>query len=217
MTQISAALRALILQIACLFRWIVCIVRRLFGSSPPQNEIAFQMAECIYGWNAAYRIADQGGCDLRITIRIRLNPDADVTQQEIANLIATWEQGIEQRWTGVFPLSRVCGACGCQNYNVSFDAQFVDSAQHHTVRVRRGPARSNMLTWDTTDGAGTAAHEFGHMLGFIDEYPDSNCPNRTVTSDNSIMQTTAGDPRERHYVPFAGWITDFTCCSYEVA
>jgi len=191
---------------------IICLIRRLFAP----NERSFSVSECIYGWTAAYRIVD-GDCVLQITVRIRLNPDADVTAAEIAALQAVWEPGIEARWSNRFTVNRSSGDCGCSSYPVRFDVQFVNSSQHHTVRVRRGPARSNMTTWDTADDAGAASHEFGHMLGLADEYADANCPNRVVATDNSIMRTNTGDTMNRHYQAFAAWLSNRTCCGFVVA
>jgi hypothetical protein len=192
-------------------RWLICFIRRLFARS----EVSFQASECIYGWQAAYAIAETA-CTLQVTVRIRLNPDADVTAAELAGLQATWEQGIEQRWSNRFEIIRSSGDCACSRYAVTFDVQFVTSNEHHTVRVRRGPARSNMTTWDTADDAGAASHEFGHMLGLPDEYADPSCPDRVVATDNSIMRTNGGDPMNRHYQPLAVWISNRTCCNYSV-
>lgn len=199
------------------WRWLRCQICRLIGRLRFRNEIGEQIAECIYGWSSGYRIEDVGDCTVRITVRIQLNPDPDVTADEIATLRLTWEQGIEDTWSNRFQLVKTAGNCVCcPAYSVEIDVQFVDSSPHHVVRVRTGPARSNMTTWDTADSGGTAAHEFGHMLGFPDEYPDDNCPDRVVTTDGSIMRSTAGSVRPRHYEPFARWISGRTCCVYAV-
>ena len=201
-----------------IFKKLWCIIYRLVASLFTSNNVSVDNAECIYEWKSAYRIEDAGDCTLVITVRIRLNPDADVTAAELDDLRDTWEQGIQNRWSDRFKLNRTGGICDCcEEYTVKFDAQFVDSSEHHVVRVRQGPARSNMTTWDTDDDTGTAAHEFGHMLGHPDEYADPNCPDRVVTNDGSIMRSTTGDPRQRHYAPFAQWISRRVCCQYTVS
>jgi hypothetical protein len=53
------------------------------------------------------------------------------------------------------------------------------------------------------------------MFGNVDEYTDSNCPNRNVTSDGSIMQNSqSGTVKVRHYESFQRWVTNRTCCTY---
>ncbi len=94
------------------------------------------------------------------------------------------------------------------------NVEFVENNEHHTVRVRSGSGRANMTNWFVTDSGATAAHEAGHMFGNVDEYVDSNCPGRTVTSDNSLMQTLAGVVKGRHYQSFARWLSNRTCCTY---
>ncbi len=197
---------------------IICVVIAIlicFPSLFSANEKSYDMEECIYGWNVAYRI-EGTKCNLEITVRIRLNPDAGVTNTNLNAQSQIWETAIESTWSNQFQLQRSDGECNCVNYTVSFNVEFVNSNEHHVVRIRTGSGRENMTNWYITTTGGTASHEFGHMIGFPDEYTAPECPDRNVTSDNSIMQTTIGAPRERHYEPFAEWISNRTCCKYEV-
>jgi hypothetical protein len=206
------------------------ILKLLYG----QPEVSYETRECIYRWDVRYRVdlvtlnrATQRAaavreplapCAVVITVRIRLEPDPDVSAAELAALRPIWEQGIQSRWSNRFIIRRIRGECLCAHYAVRFDVHFVDSGEHQTVQVRRGPARSNMTTWDTEDGADQAAHEFGHMLGHADEYPDENCPDRTLYTDNSVMRGSqiSGYPQFRHYqqVAIAAWVR--TCCEHVV-
>lgn len=149
-------------------------------------EISRSVTECIYGWTAAYR---QEGT--HIIVRIRLNPDNNVTNQEIQNLQNIWENGIETKWGNRFACCCDAGASStldCSNWrSLTFDVQWVTDNPHHTVRVRRGPERSNMLTWDTSDTGDVASHEFGHMLGLVDEYTDPQCPGRSPVNTGTVM------------------------------
>jgi len=54
-----------------------------------------------------------------------------------------------------------------------------------------------MLTWDTNDSGDVASHEFGHMLGLVDEYPDPNCPNRSPVNTGTVMDDNT-EVVERH-------------------
>ena len=160
----------------------------------PTHDISFSVSECVYGWTAAYQ---QRGT--AITVRIRLNPDRDVTAAEMTTLRTTWRTGIENKWSNRFGCcsGRDCsGQCALQ-----FRVEWVTSGQHHSVRVRRGPGRSNMGMWHTTDSGDVASHEFGHMLGHPDEYTDSACPGRSPVNTGNVMDDTS-EVVERLCEPF---------------
>ena len=201
----------LVTEIACPL-W--CLLRRLAAPA----EMRLPRSECIYGWTAAYRVDEDGReCALRVTVRIRLIPDAGVAAADLAAARTRWESAIEAAWPGGIGLARRDAegpSCPCETYRVAVDVRFVETGEHHAVRVRSGAGRANMTTWFVTDSGGTAAHEVGHMLGNPDEYADANCPSRTVTGDNSLMQTTAGTVKVRHLADLATWVGNRTCCSY---
>jgi len=149
-------------------------------------EVSRSVSECVYGWTAAYR---QEGT--HIVVRIQLNPDDDVTDAEVATLRNLWETGIQNKWSSHFACCCESGAKTTADSNnwrsLTFDVQFVTTSPHHTVRIRRGPMRTNMTTWDTSDTGDVASHEFGHMLGLPDEYADANCPNRSPVNTATVM------------------------------
>lgn len=191
---------------------ISCYLRRLLAPT----EFSEARSECIYGWTSAYRAEfDPRECVLTITLRIRLVPDSDVSVADIATVRARWEPAIEGAWSGAFPLVRTDGSCSCEQVRVVVDVQWVDSGEHHTVAVHAGSGRADMTNWYVNSTGGTAAHEAGHMFGNVDEYADSNCPDRTVTSDGSIMQSSArGSVLARHLESFQRWQSNRTCCTY---
>lgn len=181
------------------------------------NEQSFHMENCGYGWDAAYRIEDYK-CELHITIRIKLDAQSGVSQTDLNSCSQTWKSQIESTWSNQFQIGKSSGVCNCEAYSVDFSVDYVESDEHHTVKVHNGTGRANMTNWYINGGCeDAAAHEFGHMLGFLDEYPDPNCPDRDVT-DNSIMKhSSSGTPQIRHYEPFAEWISRRSCCTYEVS
>jgi hypothetical protein len=157
------------------------------GPCPYTGERRFSVFECIYGWIAAF----YQQCTA-VTVRIRLVPDAGITDVQLAALRATWEAGIVNKWSGHF----VCvGPYG--NSSITFAVQWVDANPHHTVRVRVGPARSDMTTWDTNDTGDVAAHEFGHMIGNPDEYADAACPSRNPVNTGTVMDNNTGAALQR--------------------
>ena len=52
-----------------------------------------------------------------------------------------------------------------------------------------------------------AVHEFGHMLGLRDEYPSARNPARTWVNDAPSVMHSGEMVRDRHYAPFAHWLT----------
>lgn len=192
---------------------LACIVPRLLAP----NEFSESRSECTYGWTSAYRAEfDPRQCILRITLRIRLVAQARVSAADITAVQARWEPTIEQAWSGQFPLVRSDGSCICERYAVTCDVQFVTSGEHHVVNVLAGSGRADMANWYVNSTGGTAAHESGHMFGNADEYVDSNCPNRSITNDGSVMQNSqTGTVRPRHYGGFARWVSRQTCCTYQ--
>jgi hypothetical protein len=170
--------------------------------APSANEVSHSESECIYSWTAAY---EQRGAN--ITVRIQLNKDANVTDAELAAAQARWQPGIRNKWSGHF------GCCddpaattgkGCpQACTLMFDVQWVTSNAHHVVAVHRGPGRADMLNWFHDDIGDDAAHEFGHMLGNHDEYPDPACPNRSPVNTGTVMAVVSGPVVQRQ--------VDFLC------
>lgn len=172
------------------------------GAVGPTHDVSFSMSECIYGWTAAY---EQRGTT--ITVRIRLMPDAGITAATMATLRTRWQNGIESKWSNRFGCctGRGCSG-GCQ---LQFRVEWVTTGEHHAVRVRPGPAGTNMTTWDTSDSGDVASHEFGHMLGHPDEYSSSTCPSRSPVNTGTVMDDNTEVVR-RLCVPFCDRIAQET-------
>jgi hypothetical protein len=144
------------------------------------QEIGYDWNECQYAGRAAYLQTGH-----RIQVRITLNPDDDVTGPEMDDLRDRWRDGIVEKWSNQFAC---CTAPECATRrNLTFEVLWDAPTPHHTVRVRRGPARSNQSTWDTEDTGDVASHEFGHMLGHPDEYEDGACPDRDPVGTGTVM------------------------------
>lgn len=149
-------------------------------------EVAFPVSECIYFWTAAY--FRKGNT---IVVRIKLEPQYPISDDALAELKARWRDGIRAKWHDKYP-------CPPNSDNLQFDVEFVETGWHHTVKIRRGPHRSNMLEWDDADDGHAASHEYGHMLGLPDEYSDAKrCPSRSPVGTGTVMEDNSAPVNER--------------------
>jgi hypothetical protein len=159
-----------------------------------RQQHSFAVKECVYGWTAAF---EQEWSHIRI--RIRLNPDSDISAKTMSTLRTTWADGFRTTWSNRWG----CGHAGERLCPLTFELQWVGSNQHHTVRVRSGSFRSDMTTWDTADTGGVAAHEGGHMLGHVDEYSDSECDDRSPVNTGTVMDNDSNNVPARLMTRFA--------------
>jgi hypothetical protein len=160
-----------------------------------RQQHSFAMTECIFGWTAAFEQTWS-----HIIIRIMLNPDAGISNATMNTLRNTWSNGIQTTWSNRWGVGHV-GEVTCP---LTFEVQWVTTNQHHIVRVRSGSGRANMGTWFTNDSGNVAAHEFGHMLGLVDEYSEpSVCPNRSPVNTGTVMDNNSNVVPARMMTRFA--------------
>jgi hypothetical protein len=160
-----------------------------------RQAFSFSMSECIYSWTVAFE-----QIWTHIIVRIQLNPDAGILPATMNTLMTTWRNGIQTTWSNRWG----CGRLGEAVCRLTFEVQWVNTNQHHSIRVRVGPARSNSGTWDTLDTAAVAAHEFGHLVGQSDEYSDTACPMRTPVNSGTVMDNNSNNVPARMMARFAG-------------
>jgi hypothetical protein len=178
-------------------------VKSVLGTGPlrpalesvARQEFSLSMSECIYNWTVAF---EQIWTHIRV--RIQLNPDTGISAATMNNLMTTWRNGIQTTWSNRWG----CGRLGEATCRLTFEVQWVNTNQHHSVRVRAGPARSNSGTWDTMDTAAVASHEFGHLIGLADEYIDTACPMRNPVNSGTVMHNNSNTIPERMMDRFAG-------------
>jgi hypothetical protein len=184
--------------------WIITeIYDFTHGAAFAAQEISFRVSECMFGWTAAFR---QEGT--RITARIQLNPDADVSASLLEEVKNRWKRGIENKWSYRFSC---CERPGCTSAcALTFEVQWTDDNSHLRVRVKKGGGRSNLGLWHTDDSGDVASHEFGHLLGHPDEYSEpSVCPDRSPVDTGTVMDDNS-EVVQRLCTPFCDRISQDT-------
>jgi hypothetical protein len=196
-------------SVANWLHWIRCVIRRFFfglrcdrvltaeideertqtiSNAPPGSEAW----NGTYGWRARFALAvDEARCRVNVTVRIRLNGSITAAQR------AAWETAIETKWSNRFKLC--CRCCCCRNgYTIVADVQFVSAGEHQVVNV--GTATTNMGNWGAADTL-DVPHEFGHMLGALDEYFTVNGVDHDGArrADGNVMNNPANDAAAHHY------------------
>ncbi len=151
--------------------------------------------DCLYGWTASFQQTWT-----HIVVRVRLNPDSNVTAATMNACRTTWANGITNCWTHRWGSGRA-GELACR---FSFEVQWVTSNQHHSVQVTQGGGRANMGHFYTNNGGGTAAHEYGHMIGHVDEYTDGACPGRAPVNTGTVMDNNSNTVPSRLLEIYAG-------------
>jgi hypothetical protein len=185
------------------------VIRDIFGVSRVSGNVSlrsklqslsrenhsFQQSECVFKWTAAFEQTWS-----HIVIRISLNPDSGIPAATINNLMTTWKNGIGSMWNNHWS----CGRLGEAICPFTFEVQWVSANAHHPVQVHSGSGRANMLNWYTLNGGNVAAHEFGHMLGLVDEYSEpAVCPNRNPVNTGTIMDNNSNNIPARMMTRFA--------------
>jgi len=124
----------------------------------------------------------------------------------------TWMTGIEGAWNDKYEIQY-----GSNRYPVEVNVDWVAINPDITVTVHDAVGRDDELNWYTTlEGWGNsyqgvaAAHEFGHMMGLYDEYPEGAVnPVTKYTTTNALM-ADFGPVRLRYYDLFLTWMRDKT-------
>lgn len=190
------------------WRRFVCFILRRFGFVTCERVLTREVDEArtetisnapagaeawngTYGWNARFQLTiDEARCTATVTVRIRINGTITTAQRN------AWEQGIENAWNNRFKLCCTCCCCP-DGYRVVFDVRFVASGEHHVVNA--GATTTNMSNWGVNDTV-DVGHEFGHMLGALDEYFTVNGvdfgPGRQA--NGNIMNNPANPPEAHH-------------------
>lgn len=187
---------------------ILCLIKKLLGkkckrrlsrevdearSQTITNAPAADNRNGTYGWRARFRVTvDEKRCTVTVLVRIRLVGAASTAAQRTAI-----ETAIESRWNNRFKLCCVC--CCCKDgYDIVTDVEFVDRSEHQVVNLQDDT--DDMTNW-ARNNTFDIPHEFGHMLGALDEYNTVNGTDfgNPSSPNGTIMNNSANNPVARHY------------------
>lgn len=156
------------------------------------------------------------------------------TQGEKENFAHAFVDGVHAVWDEKFRITTTStvAAQNCRDVGVVFKFPYFIDGYHidddFELSVTKVPAYAawqvstcaysdGNTTLDTNDmrpetkGASMkqrdAVHEFGHMLGLRDEYTAANS-NMNHTADMDSIMNVGETVRQRHYAPFAAWLTE---------
>jgi len=138
-------------------------------------------------WAEQYRITTSSTVpavtDVGVIFDIRTEEDMSITSHSHWNLnvkkVPEWQTSSVGTWGGGFA------------WNGSADLDSLDFRPEN----KGGPNKQR-----------GALHEFGHMLGHRDEYPDAK-ENLNWVADLDAVMNAGEKIRERHYAMFAAWLT----------
>lgn len=119
-----------------------------------------------------------------ITVRVCLNFYYKIEADRRRHYRNLWENAIESFWSNQWASARE-GELPCR---LSFDVQWVERDYHCLVTVYRGTNRSTKYTWHTGGASDElATHEFGHMIGLVDEYSEPSVSRHRAVYHGTIM------------------------------
>jgi hypothetical protein len=176
-----------------------------------------------FEWRTKYEILYRRS-ELRIRVRIKLKGESATEAHK-----KIWRDGIANRWNNKFHFEND------HKLGLVFEPIFTDSDAHHEIELHKPPiVRENSSNWyvgptansdaskppDTTTGD-TAAHEFGHLVGLLDEYRLTAAEfkrlvgrDATAADQDSdigytvpkLMSAGQADVEQRHLTEFADWL-----------
>jgi hypothetical protein len=157
------------------------------------TDVSFRVGEehpdYPYDWNARFAAEVTGGA-LVLTIRAKLEPARDVTDEEWDAVMKQAEPEFRRVWDNKFLVSEDGGKT---ELPVRVKLEWVAQKAHLVASLQRGSREDNRRNWFVSSPAIHRAHELGHQLGLLDEKIDPKFPNRKdakspgAFQDNSIM------------------------------
>ena len=153
------------------------------------TDVSLSRTDPPYSWHARFSAEITGG-SLVLTIRAKIEPDHEVTDEQVDAVKKQTEPEFKRVWDSKF----VVREDGTKNdLLVRVKLEFVERNQHLSIQLHQGSREDNRRNWFVSSPAIHRAHELGHQLGLLDEKIDPNSEDRKdaksplVFQDNSVM------------------------------
>jgi hypothetical protein len=177
-------------------------------SNCPQGLL--DRCQAPYHWQSKYQLTiDKANCKITVTMKLKVTGAVTQAQQD------AWKSAIETKWNNKAVFS--CTGCNCtMGLTVAISVQFVTSGEHYLITAQPAGTTiggvtglggtTSMQGWGVNDTI-DVTHEFGHMLGNVEEYFTTNGVDYTYGGtkrgyrdpDGGIMNNSANDPRPANY------------------
>jgi hypothetical protein len=169
-----------------------------------------------YSWEARFTLTlDEATCVANATVKVMLDSTVD------AAVTDAWAKAIHDAWSDRFKLCHADAGCCADGYTITADVEFVTSLADAHQYVTVDSETLLMCIWSASSALeiSRVRHEFGHMLGNMEEYFTINgvdwglpCsaigvipphgtwpPPPPCTFAGTIMNVPVNDPADRHY------------------
>jgi hypothetical protein len=163
-------------------------------------------------WNASMTLkvkfsvqVTRDPCSIKATVKVKVVGTVTDAQK------AAWKSAIETKWNGKMTLYCSDPKClrSCRDgYPVTCVLEYVTSGEDAVVNASAHPKMVNEENWATGDTV-QVTHEFGHLMGNLDEYFIVNGTDWRTTVNGvqynynsptgSVMNNPNNDPQPRHY------------------
>lgn len=168
---------------------LVCEASLATVAAPTVKEVSNTISDPPYGWTSAYQVTITGN-EIKLLMKVKINPQEGVTATQVKDVKARAEEGVSTYLDNKFAFTD--DASGT-SYALRVAVEFVETAQHLTVKLHPGNSGANLVNWYVERPTATLAHELAHQLGLKDEYISPRVPNRKdanapgVYTDHSLM------------------------------
>jgi hypothetical protein len=187
-----------------------------------------RMSSGRFGWDKRYDIYFRDGWIIA-TVKVKIqnmlgprpNPDAGEAEPAVGSPLTTREKDQYTREIVGYLSNKFLfhrhncrrgNGCNCPNdrkcckLRVQVRVRFVESGEHHVVRLYTGAGRANSAEWFRTKTRPTTyAHETGHLLGWYDEYAGGATGAAPWHVHANVVMSSGTGMEPYYYQDFKDW------------